>query len=225
MAYQWDPESPTGYNNKSGQYKYRKEFGFILRHCPPGNTSLLDIAGGAGRMCIPLKNHFNSIHVTDLSAEALELLKKKEPGIKTTAGDFMTLQFNQQYSYVFCIEALGYFEDTAAFLQKVSGLVEKNGYFIFTYTNPGSWRFILRTIKSGLKDTSNYTDMNFSQFILLLQQNNFEIQDMEGMNWMPLPMHANGFLVTFFDSIERVFGLSKWISQSPWILICVKKTS
>jgi len=57
----------------------------------------------------------------------------------------------------------------------------------------------------------------------ILNTCNFEIENMEGMNWIPLPLGSNSIFVSVFEKIEQVFGLWKWYSQSPWILFSVKR--
>ena len=100
----------------------------------------------------------------------------------------------------------------------------KDSRFIFTHTNSSSWRFLMRRLKSAFdKKTKSYTEMNMADFKELLKRNGLEIEEMEGMNWMPLPMMANNILVDIFDFLERTLRLNKWYSQSPWLLISVRK--
>ena len=101
--------------------------------------------------------------------------------------------------------------------------MEKEARFIFTYTNPSSWRFFLRNIKRRISNTRDYTEMNLRDFKSLLHRCGFEIEVMEGMNWMPLPVRSNSVFVGPLAFSERAFKLHKWYAQSPWLLISVKK--
>jgi hypothetical protein len=101
--------------------------------------------------------------------------------------------------------------------------MNKDGRFIFTYTNPSSWRFFLRNLKRRITNTNSYTEMNFKDFKNLLTKCGLEIEVMEGMNWMPLPIGSNSVFVGPLAFTERAFKLNKWYSQSPWLLIAVKR--
>jgi hypothetical protein len=65
--------------------------------------------------------------------------------------------------------------------------------------------------------------MKLNDLKKLLDKSGFEISKMEGMNWIPFPLASNSKFVTFFEYLEKTFKLDKWISQSPWILISIKK--
>ncbi len=67
--------------------------------------------------------------------------------------------------------------------------------------------------------------MEVEHLIELLESCNLKIESIEGMNWIPLPLKSNSKFVKVFEFIERNLGLSKIISQSPWLLISVKKNT
>ena len=224
MSYLWDFQDKKGYANKSGNYKTRVQMNFILNNLPAKMDSVFDIAGGAGRFAIPLLEHSKDITVLDINETAIRLLKERNKEINTICGGFIESDINRTFSLILCIEALGYFKDWDEFFKKINALMTKDSRFIFTHTNSSSWRFLMRRIKSLLdKKTRSYTEMNMTDFRALLKRNGLEIETMEGMNWMPLPMLANGVLVDIFAFLERTLRLNKWYGQSPWLLISVRK--
>ena len=224
MAYFWDFKDKKGYATKSGRYKTKVQMNFILNNLPDNPDCIFDIAGGAGRFAIPLLKYSNDITVLDINESAIQLLNERNKKIATICGGFLESDIKRTFSLVLCIEALGYFNDWDAFFKKINSLMTKDSRFIFTHTNSSSWRFLMRRIKSALdKKTKSYTEMNMNDFRALLNRNGLEIEKMEGMNWMPLPMHANGILVDIFEFLERALRLNKWYSQSPWLLISAKK--
>lgn len=224
MSYLWDFQDKKGYANKSGNYKTKVQLNFILNNLPKKIDSIFDIAGGAGRFAIPLLEHSKDITVLDINETAIRLLNERNKEIKTICGGFIESEINRTFSLVLCIEALGYFKDWDEFFKKINSLMTKDSRFIFTHTNSSSWRFLMRRIKSRFdKKTRSYTEMNMTDFRALLKRNGLEIEKMEGMNWMPLPMMANGVLVDIFAFLERALRLNKWHGQSPWLLISVRK--
>jgi len=224
MSYLWDFQDKNGYANRSGNYKTKVQMRFILDNLHTKTDSVFDIAGGAGRFAIPLLSYSNDITVLDINETAIKLLNERNKEIATICGDFIESDIKRTFSLILCIEALGYFKDWDDFFKKINSLMTKDSRFIFTHTNSSSWRFFMRKIKSVLdKKTRSYTEMNMENFRELLKRNGLEIEKMEGMNWMPLPMRANGILVDVFAFLERTLRLNKWHSQSPWLLISVKK--
>jgi len=223
MAYNWDYLDKKAYNNKVGNYKFRREFKFIVDNGIEKFENILDIAGGSGRFAIPLCQYSNSITVLDLNSDALQLIKERKNSIKTIHADFNTIEINDIYSLILCIEGLGSFQDWEKFFNQVSGLLQEDGRFIFTYTNPSSWRFLLRKLKHWKNGFHPYTEMELNELKVLLIKCNFEIVTMEGMNWIPFSLSSNSVFVGFFGKIEQLFRLKNWHSQSPWILFSVKQ--
>ncbi|MTK52603.1 class I SAM-dependent methyltransferase [Paludibacter sp.] len=226
MAYNWDYLDKRAYNNRVGHYKFKCQFEFITRYGEGHFDKVLDIAGGSGRFALPLyeKQLSKDITMIDLNQEALQLAKERNPKLKTLCGNFEESELNDTFSLILCIEALGYFNDLKRYFSKVNLLLEKEGRFIFTYQNPQSWRFTLRKIRHWIKgDGYTYHDIELNDLKELLLQTGFEIEKMEGMNWMPFPLSSNSIFVPVFEWLEKLLHLKCWLSQSPWILFCVRQ--
>lgn len=223
MGYLWDPQNKNTYDNRSGHYKYNRELTFILKSIQEPDSRILDIAGGSGRFAIPLQKLKNHLTVIDINNEAIEILKNRSSDIKSICADFTEIDLTDKYSYLLCIEALGYFRNWPFFFQKAHNLLTKDGRLILTYTNPQSWRFRLRKIRSGKKST-DYNYMKWSEFKQLITKAGFDIESCEGMNWIPLPLTSNSIFVNVFSLAERILRLNRWHNQSPWILVCLKKS-
>jgi hypothetical protein len=74
-----------------------------------------------------------------------------------------------------------------------------------------------------LKKNTQYYEPSIEDIFAKLNSNDFEIVEIEGMNWIPLPLSSNSILVDIFKTIEKKIKLYRWINQSPWLMICVKK--
>ncbi len=218
MKYCWDYLNKNTYNNRIGKYKFAREYSFILKHGKNYFTKILDVAGGSGRFSIPLLEYSKSITLLELQEEAVNLLKSRTDKINAICGGFLETQIDGQFTLVVCVEAIQYFHDKNKFVEKVKSLVEKDGLFIFTTVNPSSWRFLLWKLRHRRKGDH----IKLSELKKILNENNFEIQAIEGFNWIPLPLTSNNFLADIFVFIEKVFGLKYWINQSPWVLLATK---
>jgi ubiquinone/menaquinone biosynthesis C-methylase UbiE len=222
MEYVWDYLDKRAYNNNTGFYKTQRQFDFILKNLKPQESNILDIAGGAGRFAIPLTKYSKNITVVDINEKAIHLLNERNKDIRTICCDFANLEIKDKYSLILCIEALPYFDDWQTFFSKINSLLSRDGQFIFTYTNPHSWRYLLRKLKNR-KKSNPYTEMRIKDIKALMEKNNLIIQTMEGMNWMPFSVVSNSPLVNLFSSMEKILGLHRWHAQSPWLLIAVEK--
>ena len=224
MAYNWDYLDKKTYNNKVGKYKFKKEFNFILNSGTGHFEKILDVAGGSGRFAIPLSEYAKQIIVLDADENALQLLQQRKPEIDIILGDFVQVALNEKFSFIQCIEALGYFQDWEEFFLKIRKLMTDDARFVFTYQNPQSWRFFLRKIKHWKVGFYAYKEMNLMELYKLLNTCGLEIVEMQGMNWIPLPLASNSKLVPVFEIIEHLFCLRRFYSQSPWLLFSVKKS-
>lgn len=88
MGYNWDYLNKEGYNNNTGHYRSKIELDFIGKNIQNKKYKILDIAGGSGRISIPLLKYADNITVTDINADALRILDERSFGIRTVAGDF-----------------------------------------------------------------------------------------------------------------------------------------
>ena len=221
--YNWDYLDKRAYNNKVGHYKYRREYKFIVENGINNFKNILDIAGGSGRFAIPLSDYSNNITVIDVNKEALKLLSQRKSTIETIHSDFSATEINDSFSIILCIEAIGNFQNWEEFFDKIHKLLSDDGRFIFTYTNPNSWRFFLRKLKHLKNGYYPYKEMELNELKALLVKSNFEIVTMEGLNWIPLSLSSDSIFVALFEKIEHLLRLKKWHSQSPWLLLSVKK--
>lgn len=223
MDYKYDYLDKKAYNTRSGAYKFGREYKFIIDHGRNNFDRVLDIAGGSGRFAMSLLDHSKSITVVDINKAAIQLLRERNSNINSICGDFVTIDLPEKYSLILCVEAMGYFPDFDDFFSKINTLLKDNGRLILTYNNPSSWRFYLSEIAHWIKGPYPYNNISLKELREVLSRCSLEIENMEGMNWLPFPVFSNNPLVSFFGYMERILGLKKWLAQSPWILMSIKK--
>jgi len=223
--YQVDYLDNEKYNNEMERYKFKREFEFVTKNKIVNFSKVLDIAGGSGRLALPLSKFSTDITITDVSENAIRRLREKNSKIKAIHSDFTSAQITSKFSLVICIESISCFEDLNMFFSKVKSLMKNDGIFIFSCVNPKSWRYTLREIRHPRNEKKTCAEFTLNELNIILKTQNLEIIQIEGMNWIPLSMKSNSIFVRLFDLVEKIFFLNKWISQSPWLLISVKKSS
>lgn len=96
--------------------------------------SILEVGCGAGWLCPALKQ-FGQVTATDLSDEVLARARGRVPDVKFIAGDFMALDFEEQFDVVVSLEVLSHVEDHDAFIAKLSALLHPGGYLMLATQN------------------------------------------------------------------------------------------
>jgi ubiquinone/menaquinone biosynthesis C-methylase UbiE len=223
MAYSVDPLNKETYDTRMGRYRSHIQHEFIVKNASNKFNNILDICGGSGRIVIPLVKNAGSITVVDINAEALQALKERNLGISTVCGDFSKIEFKDKYSLVLCVEGPDYFKDLPAFFSKAESLMTPDGKLIFTYTNPNSWRYFIKKLKHIRKPITSLHVIKYKELQTILNTLGLKINDCHGFYWMPLPIFSNSKLVPLFQFTEKVFNLSRWFSQSPWLMVSVIK--
>jgi len=107
MSYNWDYLDIKSYNNKVGQYKFRREFDFIMNNAKNNFEAVLDIAGGSGRFALPLQEYSDKITVIDINQTAIKMLNERAKNINAICGEFIGTEILEKFSMIICIEGSG----------------------------------------------------------------------------------------------------------------------
>lgn len=218
----WDTNNPAGYANRLGSYKTRLEYEFIRAHFAPVPARILDIAGGSGRFATKLLRDGYDVTVNDIDAPSLCVLQDRcrDRKPRLLPGDFLDVHVPGQFNCALAIECL----DRIPFEQSISrvhGLLRPGGIFVLTVLNAGSWRFLARRML-GRAPAVEYV-MKTQEYCEAFDRSGFDVLSLRGFMWMPFTVTSNSPLVPLFANIERVLRFSLWHSQSPWLLMAVRR--
>jgi len=225
MNNRWDYCNSKSLNNTISKYKFKREYEFITKYGEKNLNKILDIAGGSGHLAIPLSQFSSDITIVDVSEAAIKQLHEKNSKIKAIHSDFTSAQITAKFSLIICIESICYFDDIDAFIFKVKNLMKADGVFVLSCVNPKSWRYYLREISHFGNGSTPYNEFTLKELTAVLNKHGLKIDQIEGMNWIPLPLSSNSKFAKLFELFEQVFYLKRWLAQSPWWLISIKKSS
>lgn len=220
MNYVWDVN--TGYSTRGGKYKTDLERKFIEK-CLNNMKSLriLDIGGGSGRFAVTLSNnHF--VTVIDPNKEALDLLRSrdKEQKIKLICDRFENIDLSTKFDVVILIEVMNYFDNIKSILEKISLLLNKNGFVLFTDLNKTSIKFLFRKF---MKHTNYPGVASYGDYKKIISKTGYKMINVEGYNWIPLRVNSNSKLVNFFAVMEKILNLQKITRFSPELMFWIQK--
>jgi SAM-dependent methyltransferase len=216
--YLWDISNPEGYNNKSGHYKTRVEYEFIINHLSQNLKRILDLGGGSGRFAVPLKAKGFQVTVIDLNEQAIQICKERHIE-DSFCMDFRLFE-GKGFDVVLAIEL--FLVTTPGEVFKIaSDSLNDNGLFIFVATNKKSWRYRLHNLRK--KKTPNLGEYSLNEYKRMLFAFRFSIIDISGFNWMPFRVNSNNILIPVFAFIEKTFFLNQWLTQSPWLIFACRK--
>ena len=119
MGYKYDYLDKKAYNTRSGSYKFKREYKFIIDNSRNNFDKVLDIAGGSGRFAMPLYDYTENITVVDINTAAIQMLRERNCNINVICGDFTKIELQERYSLILCIEAMGYFKNFEVFFNKI----------------------------------------------------------------------------------------------------------
>jgi SAM-dependent methyltransferase len=220
----WDLDNAAGYANAMGRYRTEKEKEFILRHLPAGPLRVLDIGGSTGRFAVQLASRGHEVTVVDVCTEALRRLDQRGlRKIVTIPGDFLNLDFQAEFDIALGIESVQFFTSVPldTLFDRVHRSLRDGGRFVFTALNARSWRWALRTLRPSA--THHYVADTLPGYRRALYHAGLSVRSIDGFMWMPMTATSNSRFVPAFASVESRLRLTRWLTQSPWLLIAADK--
>lgn len=221
-TYYWHVDSPSGYGNRMGRYKTRRERDFIDAHLPEGARTVLDLGGASGRFAVGLGAAGYQVTVVDIAEDALRRLEATSPtNVQVVCSDFLAFEAKEPFDVVVAIEAIQSFADTplTEVFERVRAALKPGGTFVFTELNADSWHHRLHELRSK---KPRYLVAGPQGYEAALSAAGFRMQEMLGFVWMPLPVSSDSRLVTVFAWIESTLRLGRFRRQSPWLLVAAR---
>ena len=219
MSYLWDINN--AYSTRSGKYKSKLETEFINNHLPKKQLKVLDIGGGSGRFAIPLAEGGNEVTVVEPNKEALTLLRQRNSAVICINKSFEEFDTNEKYDLILIIEVLGSFDNIDSILGRVYEMSNQNALLIISTKKTGAFKNKLIELRKKRTTYKGYTTLN--NYRELLSKWSFYIENIKGLNWLPLKVNSNSIFVPLFIILIKVLRLNNWLGQSPELLICARK--
>lgn len=132
------------YDQLFDEQMYTDWAGFVQRQIGTQSQTILDLAGGAGRLAVILSKHGYQLTVADLSLEMLSLADQhateEQQPINLIQANMLDLEGLEQFQVVTCFADslcyLGNIDEIAQTIKQVRSHLEDQGCFLFDVITP-----------------------------------------------------------------------------------------
>ncbi|MDH5482611.1 MAG: class I SAM-dependent methyltransferase [Candidatus Bathyarchaeota archaeon] len=212
----WEKAAKT----KVGRYLTRTETDFVrnsvdITKC----TLIMDVGAEAGRFSLLAANSDVDVVSIDIDYYGLKRLKLKNRFVNVIRADARSIPIKKEvFDAVFMIEVLDYIPELEKAMQECCKALRREAPLVLSFGNKSSLKSKLRAIRGKIYQHS------YPEVIQSLNRTGFKIRRRIGYNWLPFSRTSENLLVPLLAKMERLFGLRKIPSLSPWVLIHAVKS-
>ncbi len=212
----WEKAAKT----RMGKYLTRIETDFIFKSINPEKTRLvLDVGAEAGRFSLLASGTKAQVIGIDIDSYGLKRLKLKNKDINVVQGDARKTPLKAEvFDAIFMIEVLDYISELDEALAESHRTLKVDAPLVLSFGNKSSLKSKLRELR-GKSYMHSYHDV-----MLRLSKAGFAVVKKKGYSWVPFGRMSESRLVPFLAFIERIFGLRRIPSLSPWVLVHAVKS-
>jgi ubiquinone/menaquinone biosynthesis C-methylase UbiE len=211
----WEKASET----HMGKYLTQVETRFIINSIdlPKANT-IMDVGAEAGRFSQLSKAASTETISLDINSYGLKRLKLKTKNINAIRADARKTPIEDQtFDVIFMIEVLDYIPELDEALAECHRTLKPNASLILSFGNNSSLKAKLREI-SGKSYQHSYRKVTKA-----LVEAGFLIKKKTGYNWLLFGRMSENRMIPILAKMERLFGLRRIPSLSPWVIIHATK--
>ncbi len=207
----WEKAAKT----KMGRYLTRLETNFILKSIDPMKLSvIIDVGAEAGRFSLLSANANVSVIGIDIDSYSLRRLKQKNKEIPVIQADARRIPLKDGiFDAVLMIEVLDYIPEVNETLTECFRILKPTSSLILSFGNQSSGKAKLRQLRGKTYMHS------YNEVLKTLQDSGFAVLSKMGYNWIPLGRISESSLIPFLAGVEKIFGLRKLPSISPWVIL------
>lgn len=243
--YGWiDPYSAWQYSGQGKWYEdhVEKDFfhtvtkNYYLRYIDSG-MNVLDVGAGTGRLSVEVYKKGAEVTAVDTSVSMLNILKEKEPGIKTVIVDNEKLPFQENvFDRVVSCDAMIHFPNWRDFLREHLRVVRQGGFLIYNMYNDdhlmqiSDKRFIRASYIAGGKNY--YVTVSRKELEQFCEESgNVKLMEMIPYNFFSQTAYSYGILTRqemfklqeIYDSLCRNKIVAEVIEEFEKNIVAVKQ--
>jgi SAM-dependent methyltransferase len=219
----WDRVAAT----RMGLYVTNLESSFVLESLGAGAPGLvLDVGAGAGRLEPALLQRSAGVLATEVDADVIRSMEAHERVQPLLVGAPVgSLPFaDASLDWIVSVE-VPVVSDEAWFRAECARVLKPGGGVLVTVHNAFSYKGLwARAIGSWLPAARrSWTDAYYRHGLgwhrRRWQEAGFDLEASTGFYWPPFSRRSDSALVTLFSVLERLLGLRRAVSLSPWVFL------
>jgi len=181
-------------------------------------NTVMDIGAEAGRFSQLSKATSTETISLDINSYGLKRLKLKTKNINAIQADARKTPIEDRtFDVIFMIEVLDYIFELDEALAECHRTLKPNAPLILSFGNKSSLKAKLREI-SGKSYQHSYRKVTKA-----LVEAGFSIKEKTGYNWLLFGRMSENRMIPILAKMERLFGLRRIPSLSPWVIIHATK--
>jgi ubiquinone/menaquinone biosynthesis C-methylase UbiE len=207
----WERAAKT----RMGKYLTRMETDFIFKSIKPLQTfTIMDVGAEAGRFSLLTSNSEATIIGIDIESYGLKRLKRKAKDINVIQADARKIPIKEGvFDAIFMIEVLDYIAELGEVLTESHRTLKSNASLFLSFGNKSS-------LKSKLRDLRGKSYRHsYNRIMRCLSKIGFVVVRKMGYNWLLFGRTSENRLIPFSAGIEKLFGLRRIPSLSPWVML------
>jgi 2-polyprenyl-3-methyl-5-hydroxy-6-metoxy-1,4-benzoquinol methylase len=194
-----------------------------------GPGAALEVGCEGGRWSRLLADRGWTMTCTDCDTDALSICQQRIPRATciSVSPDAITLPCDSgSIRLLLCLEVFPVMDSTW-FAREASRVLDDQGVLVGITLNRTSLRGMFVRAKKHLVGESGFYPfytVSYATWRRRIREAGFEIAHERGYCWFPFSRESNSVFVRFFVSLERLLGLDRVPSLSPWVAFVARKS-
>lgn len=212
----WEKAAKT----RMGKYLTQIETGFIQNSIDLSHaTIIVDVGAEAGRFSGLSKTNSSETISLDIDSYGLKRLKLRTKDTNVIQADARKIPLgNETADAIFMIEVLDYIPELDQTFAECWRTLKPNASLIVSFGNKSSLKSKIREL--GGKSYQH----SYKSVIKTLKQSGFSIERKTGYNWLLFGRTSQNPLIPILAKMERIVGLRRISSLSPWVIVYAVKS-
>jgi SAM-dependent methyltransferase len=216
----WKDDVPVTYweaaaRTKMGIYLTSVEMAFFLKSIDFSKCHLVgDIGAEAGKFSLLAAEKNVQVVAIDIDLLGLKRLKFKNKLANVVLADARNIPLREDIlDAAFMMEVIDYIPELDTVLSECGRILKNGCSLVFSFGNKTSLKSKLRSLR-GKSYRHSYGEITNE-----LRKAGFKLARKEGFNWLLFGRTSENSLVPLSAKMERLFGLRKTPSVSPWVIV------
>ena len=211
----WEMAAKT----RMGKYLTEVETVFIKKVVDFSKTELvLDVGAESGKISLIALNTKTNVVSIDIDCASLKRLRQHTKQVYVVVADARCLPFKSEiFDAAFMVEVLDYIPELKVAMADCGRVLKLGSSCVLSFGNKSSFKGLMKALRG-----KPYLH-SFKCVVQVLSGSIFVYKNSLGFNWVLFGRTSQNRFVPILAWFERVLGLQRLCSYSPWVMFHVVK--